>query len=194
MESTANRERLVSAARALFAERGYAAVSVDEIAARAGLTKGAVYYQFKDKRDLFRAACAAVIDEIVARVSTGTMEHVTHSIIEIVTGSGILFDAYEGREARQLLLIDGPAVLGMSEWIATQSRLRIELGEHALHHIADAGLIEREMVPALAHLLSGAFRQGVLQIAASEDPAATSAAVRAAYRRLALGLLAPVPE
>lgn len=194
MESTGNRQKLIVAARGLFAERGFAAVSVDEIAAKASLTKGAVYYQFKDKRDLFRAACGAVIDEIVARVSTGTMEHVTHSINEIVTGSGILFDAYEGREARQLLLIDGPAVLGMSEWIATQSRLRIELGEHALHHIADAGLIEREMVPALAHLLSGAFRQGVLQIAASEDPAATSAAVRAAYRRLALGLLAPVPE
>jgi AcrR family transcriptional regulator len=194
MESTGNRQKLIAAARGLFAERGFASVSVDEIAAKAGLTKGAVYYQFKDKRDLFRAACSAVIDEIVARVSTGTMEHVTHSIDEIVTGSDILFDAYEGREARQLLLIDGPAVLGMSEWIATQSRLRIELGEHVLHHVADAGLVAREMVPALAHLLSGAFRQGVLQIAASEDPAATSAAVRAAYRRLALGLLARVPE
>ncbi len=89
------------------------------------------------------------------------MDHVEHSVDEIVTGSGILFDAYEGREARQLLLIDGPAVLGMSAWIAMQSRLRIELGEHALHHVADAGLIEREMVPALAHLLSGAFRQGI---------------------------------
>jgi AcrR family transcriptional regulator len=190
MESTGNREKLVGAARALFAERGFAAVSVDEIAARAGLTKGAVYYQFEDKRDLFRAACQAVIDEIVGHITKGTMDHVEHSVDEIVTGSGILFDAYEGREARQLLLIDGPAVLGMSAWIAMQSRLRIELGEHALHHVADAGLIEREMVPALAHLLSGAFRQGVLQIAASDDPAATSAAVRAAYRRLALGLLA----
>lgn len=194
MESIDNRAKLVGAARALFAERGYAAVSVDEIAACAGLTKGAVYYQFKDKRDLFRAACQAVIDEIVGHVTRGTMDHATHSVDEIVTGSGILFDAYEGRETRQLLLIDGPAVLGMSEWIAMQSRLRIELGEHALHHVADAGLIEREMVPALAHLLSGAFRQGVLQIAASDDPAVTSAAVRAAYRRLALGLLAPTPD
>jgi AcrR family transcriptional regulator len=190
MESIANRQKLITAARTLFAEHGYTAVSVDQIAARAGLTKGAVYYQFKDKRDLFRAACGAVIDDIVGHVTRGTMDHVTHSVDEIVTGSDILFDAYEGKEARQVLLIDGPAVLGMSEWIATQSRLRIELGEHALHHVADAGLIEREMVPALAHLLSGAFRQGVLQIAASDDPAVTSAEVRAAYRRLALGLLA----
>ena len=51
-----NKERLVAQARRLFAENGYAAVSVDEVAAAAGLTKGAVYYQFKDKTDLFRAS------------------------------------------------------------------------------------------------------------------------------------------
>jgi AcrR family transcriptional regulator len=194
MESTGNRQKLVAAARALFAERGYAAVSVDEIAARAALTKGAVYYQFRDKRDLFRAACSAVIDEIAAQVLQGAMAEAEHHVDEVLTGAAVLFDAYEGREARQLLLIDGPAVLGMSEWIATQGRLRVELGEHVLHHLADAGLIEREMVPALAHLLAGAFRQGVLQIAASDDPAATGAAVRSAYRRLALGLLSRVAE
>jgi AcrR family transcriptional regulator len=194
MESTGNRQKLVAAARALFAERGYAAVSVDEIAAKAALTKGAVYYQFKDKRDLFRAACSAVIDEIAGHVLQGTMGQIDHHIDELLTGSEVLFDAYEGREARQLLLIDGPAVLGMSEWIAMQARLRVELGEHALYHLADAGLVESEQVPALAHLLSGAFRQGVLQIAASDDPVATGAAVRAAYRRLALGLLTPVAD
>ena len=194
MESSVNRRKLVAAARALFAERGFAAVSVDEIAAKAALTKGAVYYQFKDKRDLFRAACSAVIDEIAGHVLTGTMGQIDHHIDELLTGSAVLFDAYEGREARQLLLIDGPAVLGMSEWIAMQGRLRVELGEHVLHHLADAGLVERALVPALAHLLSGAFRQGVLQIAASDDPAATGATVRAAYRRLALGLLTKVVE
>ena len=189
MESTGNRQKLMAAARTLFAERGFSAVSVDEIAAKASLTKGAVYYQFKDKRDLFRAACSALIDEIAAHVLQGTMAQVDHHVDEILTGSGALFDAYEGREARQLLLIDGPAVLGMSEWITMQGRLRVELGEHALYHLADAGLVAAELVPALAHLLSGAFRQGVLQIAASDDPESTSADVRAAYRRLALGLL-----
>jgi hypothetical protein len=122
------------------------------------------------------------------------MGEIEHHVDELLTGSAVLFDAYEGREARQLLLIDGPAVLGMDEWIAMQGRLRVELGEHVLHHLADAGLVERDLVPALAHLLSGAFRQGVLQIAASDDPVATGAAVRAAYRRLALGLLTRVAD
>jgi AcrR family transcriptional regulator len=194
MESISNRQSLIGAARLLFAEKGYAAVSVDQIAARTGLTKGAVYYQFKDKRDLFRAACAAVVDEIAGQVFSTTMARVTDDLDEIVTGSEILFDAYERPEARRLLLLDGPAVLGMQEWTDMQSRLRIELGEHALAPVADAGLIPQELVPTIAHLLFGAFTQGVLQIAASDDPASAAVFIRAGYRRLVLGLLALPPD
>jgi AcrR family transcriptional regulator len=190
MESSGNRHRIVVAAQQLFAERGYAAVSVDEIAAAAGLTKGAVYYSFKDKRDLFRAACAAVLDGIVEHVEVAAMGEVEHTTDEIVTGGDKLFDAYEGPRARRLLLIDGPAVLGVAEWTAMQERLRVQLGEHALQHVADAGLVDHALVPMLAHLLFGAFTQGVLQIAAADDAEAASAKARAAYRRLATGLLA----
>jgi len=191
MESSVNRSRILTAAQQLFAERGYAAVSVNEIAAAAGLTKGAVYYSFEDKRDLFRATCAALLDAIVEQVERATMGDVTHTIDEIVTGGARLFDAYEDLRARRLLLIDGPAVLGIAEWTAMQARLRVELGEHALGHLADAGLLERHLVPMMAHLLFGAFTQGVLQIATAEEPAAASAQARAAYRALAVGLLGP---
>lgn len=187
MTSTGNRERLTRAARKLFAERGFAAVSVDEIAEAAGVTKGAVYYQFADKTDVFRAACAAVLADIAAAVETSTMEEVTHTVDEIVTGAEHLFDAYESKEARRLLLIDGPAVLGFTEWSAMQQRMG--LAEHAIGHLVDAGLVPRRMAPSLAQLLFGAFIQGVLQISASSDPGATSRLVRASYRRLAQGLL-----
>lgn len=190
MESTGNQQRIVSAALRLFAERGYAAVSVHEVAAAAGLTKGAIYYSFKDKRDLFRAACAALLENIVEHIEGATMDEVEHTTDEIVTGGDKLFDAYEDPRARRLLLIDGPAVLGIAEWTAMQERLRVQLGEHALQHVADAGLVERALVPMLAHLLFGAFTQGVLQIAAADDAKGASAQARAAYRRLAMGLLA----
>lgn len=190
MTSTPNRDRLISAARKLFAARGYAEVSVDEVAAAAGVTKGAVYYQFADKTDLFRAACDAVLDDIMAHVTAHTMSHVTHTVDEIVTGSDILFDAYEAKDARRLLLMDGPAVLGHAEWTAMQEKLRIGLGEHALNHLADEGLIARRMIPMMAHLLFGAFTHGALQIATSDDPQSASKQARAAYKRLAQGLLA----
>ena len=46
------KERLLKAALDVFAEQGYQAASVDEIASRAGVTKGALYYWFRDKEDL----------------------------------------------------------------------------------------------------------------------------------------------
>ncbi len=190
MESSDNRQALVRAARSLFAKRGYAAVSVDEIAEAAGLTKGSVYHQFSDKKDVFRAACEAVLGDIVARLAGGVLDQEHHSIDEIVTGADVLFGAYESDEARQMLLIDGPAVLGLAEWTAMQQGLRTELADHALEHLVDAGLIPRRVAPMLSHLLFGAFIQGVLQIASAKDRPAAAKSARAAYRRLAQGLLA----
>ncbi len=194
MTSTGNHERLVAAARNLFAARGYADVSVDEIAAAAGLTKGAVYYQFTDKTDLFRAACESVLDDIMAHVAKETMDHVAHATDEIVTGADILFDAYESKHARRLMLMDGPAVLGHTQWTNMQEKLRVGLGEHALGHVADAGLIPKHMIPMLAHLLFGAFTQGALQIATADNPSLASKQARSAYKRLAQGLLAKPPR
>lgn len=49
------RQRLYEAAVDLIAERGYAATTVDDIALRAGVAKGTVYYNFASKNDLFEA-------------------------------------------------------------------------------------------------------------------------------------------
>lgn len=52
-KSAATREKLLRTAEALFVERGYDAVSIRDVTARAGATKGHVYYYFKSKQDLF---------------------------------------------------------------------------------------------------------------------------------------------
>lgn len=51
-----NREQLLLAAERIFAERGIQGASIDDVAAAAGLTKGAVYSNFADKDDLIRQA------------------------------------------------------------------------------------------------------------------------------------------
>ncbi len=53
--STATRRRILDASRELFATRGWAATPIDEVARRAGVTKGALYHHFRDKTDLLRA-------------------------------------------------------------------------------------------------------------------------------------------
>jgi len=52
---TARPSEIVAAALEVFAEKGYAAARLDEIAARAGISKGALYLYFETKGELFRA-------------------------------------------------------------------------------------------------------------------------------------------
>src|SRR5918997_5375484 len=66
--STATRGALVDAGRRLWAERGYAAVGTPEIAAAAGVTRGAMYHQFADKAALFRAVVERVEEDITVRL------------------------------------------------------------------------------------------------------------------------------
>ncbi|WP_207798373.1 TetR/AcrR family transcriptional regulator [Klenkia marina] len=60
------RARVLEAARAVFAERGFAGASTDQVAAAAGFTKGAVYSNFGSKDELFLALMDA---EVAARVT-----------------------------------------------------------------------------------------------------------------------------
>src|SRR3954463_6735668 len=66
-QAEGTRSALIEAARSLFAERGYADVATEEIVAAARVTRGALYYHFEDKRDLFRAVYAEADRELVER-------------------------------------------------------------------------------------------------------------------------------
>lgn len=67
-----SKDRILAAALALFTERGYGVASVDEIATRAGLTKGALYYYFTDKADIARD----LHHEIWARIKTEALRDI----------------------------------------------------------------------------------------------------------------------
>ncbi|GAA3810553.1 hypothetical protein GCM10022226_33680 [Sphaerisporangium flaviroseum] len=60
------RSRILTAARQLFAERGYAATSLADIAARVGLTKTAVAYHFHPKDKLAAELVAPAVDDVIA--------------------------------------------------------------------------------------------------------------------------------
>ena len=61
--SRATRERLLGAAEAVFAEKGYDGARLQDIAARAGCSVGAVYFRFKDKNALFSAVAESFVDD-----------------------------------------------------------------------------------------------------------------------------------
>src|SRR5918912_2274858 len=62
------RERLLRAAARVFARRGFRAASMEEIAAEAGYSTGAIYWHFEGKEDLFLAMAAEFAVERVREI------------------------------------------------------------------------------------------------------------------------------
>ena len=66
----ATRSVLLATGRELFAERGFAGAGIEEIAARAGVTTGALYHHFGNKRGLFRAVAEGMEVELMGGQSS----------------------------------------------------------------------------------------------------------------------------
>ena len=115
LRSEATRRLLVTAARTLFGERGYASVGTEEIVRAAGVTRGALYHQFRDKADLFAAVAEQVEAEIVTRVAEGAVAAVG-PVEELRTGMRLFLDACAEPEVERIILLDAPAVLGWEAW------------------------------------------------------------------------------
>ncbi|TWG88806.1 TetR family transcriptional regulator [Cupriavidus gilardii J11] len=175
----ATRGALLAAARALFVEKGYAATSTPDIAAMAGITRGALYHHFEDKRALFRAVleeeARAVADEI-ERAAPATRSPRK----ALLAGSQAYLDAMTVEGRTRLLLIDGPAVLGVGETLALDEMHAGRTLREGLALVLDGRIAPPVTVDALATLLSAAFDRAALAIDAGSDPVA----IRAAMTRL----------
>lgn len=66
-----NKEKIMQVARKLFLQYGYNGISIRTIAAEADLTTGAIYFHFKNKRDIYLAICLEAIDILIAKFREG---------------------------------------------------------------------------------------------------------------------------
>jgi AcrR family transcriptional regulator len=187
--SADTRRRLLRAARSLFASRGYADVGTEEIGARAGLTRGALHYQFGDKRGLFVAVVEQILRELVAELAHDTMAGIEEGTAELERGSLLLLETYGRAEIQRTLLLDAPQILGWQKWLALQERSGLAaLLDHALAHWVEAGWLERGRVEPTRRLLLGAIVHAGAAIADAPDRAAALASFREPLRRLIRGL------
>ena len=186
-----NRERtestqlaLIEAARALFVSKGYGDTSTPEIALAAGITRGALYHHFADKRDLFRQVLAREAMAVAADIEAATPERLSPREA-LLQGSEAYLDAMTVPGRTRLLLVDGPAVLGMAEIMAIDDAN----AAHSLRQgLTRAGMGRGEVsVDALSQLLSAAFDRAALEI----DAGADAKEVRAAMRWLVEQALGP---
>jgi len=82
-EAEETRSRILDAAERVFSERGVSRTSLEDIAQAAGVTRGAIYWHFRDKRDLFAAMVARVTLPMEAMVAASSEESVADPIASL---------------------------------------------------------------------------------------------------------------
>lgn len=186
MEET--RAKLIASARKAFAEKGFAAASMDDLTADAGLTRGALYHNFGDKRGLLQA----VVDQLDAEMATRAHDIGAQAENDwdglLAEGVAYIEMALEP-EVQRIVLLDGPAFLGdPSQW-PSQNRC-LQTTRQTVERLIAQEVVRRLDPEAAARLLNGAALNAALWVAASDEPQEVLAKAVEAFRFLAEGLLA----
>lgn len=185
------RAKLIAAARQAFGTVGYAAAPMDDFTAGVGLTRGALYHHFGDKKGLLQA----VVEEIDAEMSTRlkAISARAPSRWQGVVDECIAYIemAYEP-EIQRIMFRDGPAVLGDLSLKPSAQRCIEALTESLTALKADGLLIDAEP-EALARLINGASSHAATWIANSSEPKETSKQAVSSFRLLLAGLLRQPP-
>ncbi|MGO6985096.1 TetR/AcrR family transcriptional regulator [Rhizobium leguminosarum] len=182
-----NRVKLIAAARKTFAEKGYSAASMDELTADVGLTRGALYHNFQDKRGLL----AAVVDQIDTEMAVRAQEigaQAGNDWQGLLAEGAAYIEMALNPEVQRIVLLDGPAVLGdPSQWPSQNNCLQVT--KSTVERLIAQGILKPLDPEAAARLLSGAALNAALWIAASQDPQSVMPKAVEAFHALAAGLL-----
>jgi AcrR family transcriptional regulator len=158
---------LVDAARELFARDGFDAISLDAVAARAGVTKGAVYHHFSGKRQLFEAVFSREIEQMTTPLATAYSRK-KDPWEAFKAASHAFLDECLAPAVQRIVLLDAPAAIG---WVGIR-RLEaplLDLMERGISRAVDAGRIERRPPGPLAHFLFGAICEVAMVVARADD-------------------------
>jgi AcrR family transcriptional regulator len=181
------RAKLIAAARKAFGEKGYAEASMDDLTAEVGLTRGALYHHFGDKKGLLEAVVLQIDSEMGARLSAISAAAPSRWQGFLDENIGYIEMALEP-EIQRIVLRDGPAVLGdPSLWPNASGCIAAIMA--GVDRLKDEGVVEGIDSEAVARLICGASTYAAQWIANSEDPGETSRKAIPAFRALMEGLL-----
>jgi AcrR family transcriptional regulator len=169
--STGAREAVVAAAHELFVEKDYDDVSTDEILARSGVSRGAMYHHFSTKLDLFRAVYEASEQRAIARVADELATATDPFAALLLGGKAYLRLAETDQDLRRIGLTQSRAVLGWSVWREVATGLGIGVVRAMVESAIEAGQMSPRDAETTAHVLLGALIEAAMLIVVAEDPA-----------------------
>jgi len=178
---------ILAAARKLFASDGFDAASIDAIAAKAGVAKGAVYHHFDSKEEIFTRVLEDVQAEIAALPVSAATRAMTDVLDQIAAETLRYLLAATEPSRKRILLIDGPAVIGWKKWREIDDRFFGAGAKMAMTHVLGANASPRE-IEAATHLMMGAVMEACLVCATAPDAKKAARELSAGLRKMLQGL------
>jgi AcrR family transcriptional regulator len=182
------RAALLAAGRRLFGQNGFRSTSVEDLAREARVTTGALYHHFPTKTALFEAVFTqAHVDLLMAATHAAQAaagEGPSHKSDDLARGVDAFLDGILQPDIQRILVLDGPAVLGLARFTELDEQYAHAAILHALVSVAEAGGTQIDDPDTTTSLLLGALTRGAMLIANSADPVETRHAVARSMRSL----------
>jgi TetR/AcrR family acrAB operon transcriptional repressor len=170
VQAAITREQLLDAAERVFRDHGVAKTSLTEVAVAAGVTRGAVYWHFKDKADLFAAMCERAtlpLDAILAEASGKTHEDPLGALRALAVAALTRLATDPRAQAVFEVIFHKAELTGeLAEIAGRQERDRCDCllnVQEILDQAVRAGQLPADTDTALATRLLHAFMSGVMR-------------------------------
>ncbi|MBS0370561.1 MAG: TetR family transcriptional regulator [Proteobacteria bacterium] len=171
-DAEATRRSIIAAARSVFFECGVSRSSLEKIAEVAGVTRGAIYWHFKDKAELFSAMREGVFTPMIERIYAiffgGTHENPLDAIEYAINEFSRAIDGFEG--VREVFEIMHSRCEYVDEFAVVQSELRqpvqvlLEKMERLYQRAFDMNKLRPGIEPRAAARDTWAFTHGLLNL------------------------------
>ena len=185
-QSQITKRALLDIAKELFTERGYAHTSTEEVVRRAKVTRGALYYHYRDKAALFEA----VFDEVRLGYLQAVKERMQategDTWQQLVTGCQAFIESVADPSVQRIVYVDGPAVL---DWPIEQRRAPgLILLRNIFKKLMAEGLVEQMPLEPLIRLIWVTFFEAAIYISQVDDNATARKEMTDTLIRLLTGL------
>lgn len=176
-EAEQTRREILAAARRCFHARGVSATSLEHIAQEAGVTRGAIYWHFANKEELFKAMCDEVELPLIDRTdftllqdkATAPLERLRKFMVELAEA---VLHPSELRQTVEILNYKcefvGPMGQGLAQHIAELDECRDKL-QRVYKDAEREGQLRRGLDPQLAAMESMCFIIGLLRVALIDE-------------------------
>lgn len=163
-----SRDRILSIATKHFARDGYAGTSLEQVVADAGVTRGALYHHFSDKRTLFLLVCHQLQFKTKLAIDAA-IEKADNPWQAFVNGVHSLIESASTPEARRILYVERVSVLTWEEWHEIDVQTVAGSMQKVMQDAMDSGYMHRRPIEPLFFIVACAISR-ITTVAAEYDP------------------------